>query len=150
MRIVIQRVSFAKVTDENGSSNAINKGLMILLGIETRDDESDVAYLAGKVSNLRIFDDEKGVMNLSIQDIKGEFLVVSQFTLHADTKKGNRPSYIHAARPNQAIPLYELFLNELYNITGLPVKAGWFGARMKVELSNEGPVTIIIDSRNKE
>jgi D-tyrosyl-tRNA(Tyr) deacylase len=148
MRIVAQRVSFAKVTNEEGQSNTIQTGLMVLLGIETRDEESDVNYLVNKLSRLRIFDDTEGIMNLSIQDVKGEFLVVSQFTLHAETKKGNRPSYIRAARPEQAIPLYELFLKELHNLTGLPVKSGWFGARMKVELGNEGPVTIIIDSRD--
>ncbi|HLN52586.1 MAG TPA: D-aminoacyl-tRNA deacylase [Lentimicrobium sp.] len=147
MRVVVQRVSSAKVTHEDGKQNAIGMGLMILLGIETRDDESDVSFLTGKLSRLRIFDDDHGVMNLSLMDVNGEALVVSQFTLHAETRKGNRPSYIQAARPEKAIPLYEMFLSELHKITGLPVKAGWFGARMKVELANEGPVTIIIDSR---
>ncbi|GEM_PF-33926 len=132
--------------DANNTSS-VNTGLLVLLGIETGDYENDVAYLTGKISRLRIFDDENGVMNLSVMDIKGEFLVISQFTLHAETKKGNRPSYIRAARPEQAIPLYELFLKQLHDLTGLTVKAGWFGARMKVELANEGPVTIIMDSK---
>lgn len=150
MRVVIQRVSKASVRSEGFGENSINTGLLILLGIEEPDREDDVDWLSGKIARLRVFGDEEGVMNLSVMDIGGELLVVSQFTLHASTKKGNRPSYIKAARPELAIPLYESFLKKLHSETGLNVMSGWFGADMKVELINDGPVTIIIDSRNRE
>jgi D-aminoacyl-tRNA deacylase len=150
MRVVIQRVSKASVKSEGFGENSINTGLLILLGIEEPDREVDVDWLTGKIARLRVFGDEEGVMNLSVMDIEGELLVVSQFTLHASTKKGNRPSYIKAARPELAIPLYDRFLKKLRSETGLIVVSGWFGADMKVELINDGPVTIIIDSRNRE
>lgn len=150
MRIVIQRVSSASVTNEDGEVRRIGKGLLLLLGIETRDDSGDIQFLTGKISRLRIFDDKEGVMNESVVDVSGEILVVSQFTLHAETKKGNRPSYIKAARPEQAIPLYNEFIHALKSEAKVPVFEGWFGAHMMVELVNDGPVTIIIDSRNKE
>lgn len=150
MRVVIQRVSSASVSNEIAESNSINHGMLILLGIEIRDTEDEIEYLTGKIARLRIFDDEQGVMNRSLIDIDGEILVISQFTLHAETRKGNRPSYIKAARPEQAIPLYEQFIKSLEKLTGKEVKAGWFGAHMEVKLVNDGPVTIIIDSLNKE
>ncbi len=150
MRVVIQRVSSASVTNENAESNSIKSGLLVLLGIENSDTVEDIDYLSGKIIRLRIFDDEQGVMNLSLSDVDGELIVVSQFTLHAETRKGNRPSYIKAARPEQAIPLYEQFIKSLEKLTGKEVKAGWFGAHMEVKLVNDGPVTILIDSRNKE
>lgn len=150
MRILIQRVSEAKVIIDGAVSGEIEKGLLILLGIEGDDSEADADWLIKKVSALRIFSDEEGKMNLSIQDVKGSFLVVSQFTLHASTKKGNRPSYIKAARPEQAIPLYEYFKQALATETQLPVESGEFGADMKVHLVNDGPVTIWIDSKNRE
>lgn len=149
MKVVIQRVSKSSVKNEGDAINSIGKGLLVLLGIESSDTESDVDYLVGKISRLRIFDDSDGVMNLSVMDISGQILVISQFTLHAETKKGNRPSYIRAARPEQAIPLYEQFLKKLKNYTGLEIQAGWFGAHMQVELINDGPVTIIIDSTDR-
>ncbi len=150
MRVVIQRVSKASVRSEGFGENSIKTGLLILLGIEEPDREEDVDWLSGKIARLRVFGDEAGVMNLSVMEIEGELLVVSQFTLHASTKKGNRPSYIKAARPEHAIPLYDSFLKKLRTETGLKVAGGWFGADMKVELINDGPVTIIIDSRNRE
>jgi D-tyrosyl-tRNA(Tyr) deacylase len=150
MRTVIQRVSEASVTIEGVVKSAIGPGLLILLGIENDDDASDIDWLCRKISQLRIFGDEAGLMNLSIQDSGGSFLVVSQFTLHASTKKGNRPSYIKAARPEVAIPLYEAFVEQLAAISGLPVATGEFGADMKVRLLNDGPVTIWIDSRQRE
>ncbi len=150
MRVVIQRVSSASVSNEIAESNSINHGMLILLGIEIRDTEDEIEYLTGKIARLRIFDDEQGVMNRSLIDINGEILVISQFTLHAETRKGNRPSYIKAARPEQAIPLYEQFIKSLEKLTGKEVKAGWFGAHMEVKLVNDGPVTLIIDSLNKE
>jgi len=150
MRVVIQRVSKASVRSEGFGENSIKTGLLILLGIEEPDREEDVDWLSGKIARLRVFGDEAGVMNLSVMEIEGELLVVSQFTLHASTKKGNRPSYIKAARPELAIPLYESFLKKLRSETGMYVVSGWFGADMKVELTNDGPVTIIIDSRNRE
>jgi D-tyrosyl-tRNA(Tyr) deacylase len=150
MRAVIQRVSSASVSNEVAESSSINRGVMVLLGIEIRDTADDIDYLTGKIARLRIFDDSKGVMNLSLVDIEGEALVVSQFTLHAETKKGNRPSYIKAARPEQAILLYEQFIKSLKQLIGKKVKCGWFGAHMEVQLVNDGPVTIIIDSRSKE
>jgi D-tyrosyl-tRNA(Tyr) deacylase len=150
MRVLIQRVQTAKVElDDNTLSGQINKGLLILLGIETEDGQEDIEYLVHKILQLRVFDDEKGVMNLCISDIKGEILIVSQFTLHASTKKGNRPSYIRAARPEVAIPLYESFLNQI-KLSNLKVETGVFGAMMQVHLINDGPVTIWIDSKNKE
>lgn len=150
MRVVIQRVSKAEVRSSNYGTSRIGEGLLILLGIEEADSESDVAWLAGKISRLRIFPDTDGVMNLSVTDVKGSVLVVSQFTLHASTRKGNRPSYIRAARPETAIPLYEMFVEQVKQTTGLVVQTGWFGAMMQIELVNDGPVTIIIDSKDKE
>jgi len=150
MRVVIQRVSEASVTIDGKVKSAIGPGLLVLLGVEDADTEEDIQWLCGKVSKLRVFDDENGVMNLSVQDVGGEFLVVSQFTLHGSTKKGNRPSYIRASRPDFAIPMYEAFIRELEQVSGLPVRTGEFGANMKVGLVNDGPVTILIDSKNKE
>ena len=150
MRIVIQRVSEASVTVDGEVISKIGKGMMILLGIEDADTEEDVEWLCNKLSKLRIFSDENDAMNLDINQVEGSFLVVSQFTLHAMTKKGNRPSFIRAARPEKAIPLYENFLKQLTLISGRPVQCGQFGADMKVALINDGPVTIIIDSQNKE
>ncbi len=150
MRILIQRVSEASVTIEESVHGKIATGLLLLLGVEPNDTEEDADWLVRKVSSLRIFNDEDGVMNLSATDIKGEYLVISQFTLHASTKKGNRPSYIKAARPEQAIPLYEYFIQQLDAVTETKVQKGIFGADMKVGLINDGPVTIWIDSKNKE
>ena len=150
MRIVAQRVSRASVTIDGKVKSAIGPGMMILLGIEEADNEEDVEWLCAKLSKLRIFSDENDAMNLDINQIGGSFLVVSQFTLHAMTKKGNRPSFIRAARPEQAIPLYELFIKRLHEVSGREVLTGEFGAMMDVELVNDGPVTIIIDSKNKE
>lgn len=150
MRIVVQRVSRASVTIDGKINGEIGKGLLVLLGIEEADNQTDADWLAAKLVNLRIFDDENGVMNRSVLDINGEIMVVSQFTLHASTKKGNRPSYIKAARPEQAIPLYEYFCNLLEENTGKNIQTGVFGADMQVSLLNDGPVTIMIDSKNKE
>lgn len=150
MRTVIQRVTEASVTIDQELYSSIDKGMMILVGIEEVDTEEDIDWLVKKISNLRIFDDENGVMNKSILDIKGDILVVSQFTLHASTKKGNRPSYIKAARPDTAIPLYESFCKQMSEAIGKQVKTGQFGADMKVALINDGPVTIMIDTKNKE
>ena len=150
MRIVIQRVSEASVTVAGEVISKIGKGMMILLGIEDADTEEDIEWLCNKLTKLRIFSDENDAMNLDINQIEGSFLVVSQFTLHAMTKKGNRPSFIRAARPEKAIPLYEKFLERLATISGRPVQCGQFGAMMDVALINDGPVTIIIDSQNKE
>lgn len=150
MRVVIQRVSEASVTISGETKSEIKGGLMILLGIGEEDSQDDIDWLCGKISNLRIFDDENGVMNLSIQDIDGEVLLISQFTLHASTKRGNRPSYIKAASPDKAIPMYKEFINTLGTELGKPVQTGEFGAMMCVSLVNEGPVTIIIDSMSKE
>lgn len=150
MKIVIQRVSEASVEIEQKTHAKIGHGLLILIGIENVDDYTDADYLAGKCSSLRVFNDRVGKMNLSIQDVSGEMLVVSQFTLHAFTKKGNRPSYIKAARPEYATPLYEYFIKKMNLILQNKVKTGVFGADMKVRLLNDGPVTIIIDSKNKE
>lgn len=149
MIAVIQRVSLASVTINNQVKASIDKGLLILLGIENDDGNEDVAWLASKVVNLRIFDDEKGVMNLSTKDINGDIVIVSQFTLHASTKKGNRPSYIKAAKPDFAIPLYNNFISEVEILLGKQVQTGEFGADMKVNIHNDGPVTIIIDTKNK-
>ena len=149
MRVVIQRVSEAAVNIDDTNVGKIQQGLLILLGIETEDQEGDADYLVQKISNLRIFSDAEGKMNLSIQDVGGQFLVVSQFTLHADTRKGKRPSYIRAARPEQAIPLYEYFLSELQKTAPSPIQTGQFGADMQVALVNDGPVTIIMDSKGE-
>ena len=150
MRVVIQRVSEASVSINGNIKSKINRGLLILLGIEEADTKEDIGWLCGKLCRLRIFDDENKVMNLSITDIKGEILVISQFTLHASTKKGNRPSYIKAARPEMAIPLYENFVEELRKLFEGPVFTGEFGAMMDVSLVNNGPVTIVIDSKTRE
>ena len=149
MRIVIQRVSEASVTVAGEVISKIGKGMMILLGIEDADTEEDVEWLCNKLSKLRIFSDENDAMNIDINQIEGSFLVVSQFTLHAMTKKGNRPSFIKAARPEKAIPLYENFLKQLALISGRPVQCGQFGAMMDVALINDGPVTIIMDTKDK-
>ena len=150
MRVVIQRVSEASVTIEGQVKSAIGPGLLVLLGIEHEDEDEDIHWLCKKIVQLRIFGDEEGKMNHSVQDIAGEILVISQFTLHASTKKGNRPSYIKAARPEVAIPLYERFLEQLSLALGKPVGSGEFGADMKVSLLNDGPFTIWIDSRQQE
>ena len=150
MRLVIQRVAEASVTIDGGIHASIQQGLLILVGIEDADTEEDLMYLAGKAVNMRIFSDEEGKMNLDVKQVNGDILVVSQFTLHASTKKGNRPSFIKAARPEQAIPLYETFLSEIELALGKTCQSGVFGADMKVALVNDGPVTIILDSKNKE
>ena len=150
MRIIIQRVRNASVTIAEQLHSAIDQGMMILVGIEDADGDEDIAFLTKKVVNMRIFDDADGVMNHSILDIDGEILVVSQFTLHASTKKGNRPSYIKAAKPDISIPLYEKFCTELSIALGKQVKTGVFGADMQCALINDGPVTIFMDSKNKE
>ncbi|MFT5777662.1 MAG: D-tyrosyl-tRNA(Tyr) deacylase [Crocinitomicaceae bacterium] len=150
MRVLIQRTSEASVTIDGSVHGAIERGLVILLGIEHEDTEEDANMLVAKISALRIFNDEDGKMNLSSMDVKGEYLVISQFTLHASTKKGNRPSYIKAARPEQAIPLYEYFIEKLKQTSDAKVATGVFGADMKVQLINDGPVTIWIDSKNRE
>lgn len=147
MRVVIQRVSEASVTINQQVKSKIGKGFLILLGIEAADTEKDIQWLCKKISGLRVFGDEKGLMNVSIQDIAGEIIVVSQFTLFANTKKGNRPSFIQAAKPTVAIPLYEKFVQQLHFTSGRPVYTGEFGADMKVALINDGPVTILIDSK---
>ncbi len=150
MRLVIQRVKHASVTIDGNLKAAIKEGMLILVGIENADTQEDIDWLCKKTVNMRIFDDENGVMNRSILETGGEILVVSQFTLHASTKKGNRPSYIHAAKPDISIPLYEAFCHTLQNDLGKDVQTGTFGADMKVELLNDGPVTILMDSKNKE
>lgn len=149
MKVVIQRVSEASVKIGGEIVAQINSGLLILVGIETEDTEEDLQYLVSKIIGLRVFNDENGVMNLSIKDIDGEICVVSQFTLHAATKKGNRPSYIKAAKAEISIPLYEQFLKKLSSELGKAIPSGQFGADMKVSLVNDGPVTILIDSKNK-
>lgn len=149
-RTIIQRVARASVTIGGVEKSRIDQGLLLLLGVEDADTQADIDWLAQKVSKLRIFNDEKGVMNRSVLDIGGELLVVSQFTLHASTRKGNRPSYIKAARPEVAVPLYEAFVSALQSITKKPVQTGEFGADMKVELLNDGPVTLFIDTKQKE
>ena len=150
MKTVTQRVQYASVTIDGQVKSKIGKGLLILVGIEDRDTQEDIEWLAKKITNLRIFDDENGVMNHSCIEVEGEILVVSQFTLQASTKKGNRPSYIKASKPDVAIPMYEAFCEEVGLQLGKPVQTGTFGADMKVELLNDGPVTILIDSQNKE
>ena len=149
MRVVIQRVSEASVTIDNKQHATIEQGLLILLGITHEDTQEDIDWLAGKIIGMRIFSDPEDKMNLSIQDIDGELLVISQFTLFANTKKGNRPSYIDAARPEVAVPLYEAFLSTISRKRNKEIKSGVFGADMKVALVNDGPVTIIIDSKNR-
>jgi D-tyrosyl-tRNA(Tyr) deacylase len=149
MIAVVQRVSGASVTIENKIKSSIDSGLMVLLGVEDADNHDDIEWLASKIMNLRIFNDRQGVMNVSVKDLNGEILVVSQFTLHASTKKGNRPSYLKAAKPEIAVPLYESFVKVLQSNLGKEVKTGEFGADMKVSLVNDGPVTIIIDTKNK-
>jgi D-tyrosyl-tRNA(Tyr) deacylase len=150
MRVVIQRVSHASVAVNQKKTGAIAQGLLVLIGIEDADDSTDVDWLVSKIVQLRIFNDPTGVMNLSVKDIDGGILVVSQFTLHAATKKGNRPSYMRASKADTAIPLYESFKEKLSVELGKPVEAGLFGADMKVELLNDGPVTIFMDTKNKE
>lgn len=150
MRVLIQRVSEASVTIDGVVKSAIEAGLLVLLGIEQEDSVEDIDWLCKKIIQLRIFGDEEDKMNLSVLDQQGDILVISQFTLHASTKKGNRPSYIKAARPEVAIPLYEQFLARLSTALGKPVGSGEFGADMKVRLLNDGPVTIWIDSKNRE
>jgi len=150
MRTVIQRVSEASVTIEGVEKSRIGRGLLILLGIEHDDTEEDILWLCKKIAALRIFSDDAGLMNLSVQDVAGEMIVVSQFTLFASTKKGNRPSFIRSARPETAIPLYENFIETLRKESSRPVLTGEFGADMKVSLQNDGPVTILIDSKNRE
>ena len=150
MRVVIQRVSAAEVKVEGNVIGSIQKGLLVLIGIENADNLEDITWLSNKIVNMRIFDDVGGVMNDSLLDCKGELLLVSQFTLHASTKKGNRPSYIAAAKPDIAIPLYEAMIKQLEKDLGRTISTGKFGADMKVSLVNDGPVTITIDSKNKE
>ena len=150
MRVVIQRTRHASVSIGGQTKSAIGQGMLILVGIEEGDGQEDIDWLCHKIVNLRIFDDENGVMNRSVLDCGGDILVVSQFTLHASTKKGNRPSYIRAARPEISIPLYEQFCRDLGTALGKPVGTGEFGADMQVELLNDGPVTICIDTKNKE
>ena len=150
MRAVIQRVSQASVQVDGEYTGQIGLGLLVFVGIEDVDNAEDAAWLSSKIVQLRIFNDLEGVMNCSVRDLNGEILLVSQFTLHAATKKGNRPSYIRASKPDVAVPLYELLKSHLANDLGKPVPSGIFGADMKVELLNDGPVTIIIDTKNKE
>lgn len=150
MKVVLQRVSSASVTIENKIVADIQKGLLILIGIEDSDNQEDIDWLVGKITKIRIFEDENQVMNLSVKDVDGDIIAVSQFTLHAATKKGNRPSYIKAAKPDVAIPLYENFVQQLEKEFGKKIQTGVFGADMKVSLLNDGPVTIIIDSKNRE
>jgi len=150
MRTVLQRVKYASVTIDGELKSRIGQGLLVLLGVEDADNQGDVEWLTKKIASLRIFDDDNGVMNKSVTDIGGQILVVSQFTLHAMVKKGNRPSYINASKPDIAIPLYELFCSEMSIQLGNEVGTGIFGADMKVELLNDGPVTIWIDTKNKE
>jgi D-tyrosyl-tRNA(Tyr) deacylase len=149
MIAVIQRVSSSRVTIDKIIKGSINEGLMILVGIEETDGDDDIEWLATKIINLRIFNDDAGVMNRSVNDIRGEILLISQFTLHASTKKGNRPSYIKAARPEIAIPIYEKFIKALEINLGKRIQTGVFGADMQVDIQNDGPVTIIIDTKNK-
>ena len=150
MRAVIQRVEKSSVVINHTEKAAIGKGILVLLGIENDDAERDIHWLAGKIARLRIFDDSQGVMNLSLDDINGEVLIISQFTLHASTKKGNRPSYIKAAKPEKAVPLYNQFIEVMESLLGKEVNTGEFGAEMMVSLINDGPVTIVMDSKNKE
>jgi D-tyrosyl-tRNA(Tyr) deacylase len=150
MKTVIQRVQSARVTIDGIIRGEIKKGLLVFVGIEDRDGQEDIEWLVKKIGNLRIFDDEHGVMNCSVKEVGGDILVISQFTLHASTKKGNRPSYIRAAKPEFAVPVYESFCDEMGLQLGHPVQTGVFGADMKVWLLNDGPVTIVMDTKNKE
>lgn len=150
MRVIIQKTTQASVIIDQKEKAAIGKGILVLLGIEDADTQEDIEWLAGKISRLRIFNDAKGVMNKSVQDVSGEIMVISQFTLHASTRKGNRPSYIRAAKPDHAIPMYEAFIQSLEKESGCRTCSGEFGAYMQVSLTNDGPVTIMIDSKNKE
>ncbi|MGZ4054071.1 MAG: D-aminoacyl-tRNA deacylase [Bacteroidia bacterium] len=150
MKVVIQRISQASVTIDGKIKSSIGSGLLILLGIEEADTDEDIEWLSSKIINLRIFNDENGVVNLSVKDSGGELILISQFTLYASTKKGNRPSYIKAAKPEIAIPLYEKMILQLQKDLGKSIQTGEFGADMKVSLLNDGPVTIVIDSKNKE
>lgn len=150
MRIVIQRVLEASVTIDDKINGKISKGTLLLVGIENDDSKEDISWLVNKILKMRIFNDEAGIMNCSLQDIQGEVLVISQFTLHASTKKGNRPSYLKAAKPDIAVPLYDNFLLQLEDQLGKKVERGIFGADMKVSLTNDGPVTILIDSKSRE
>lgn len=150
MRIVIQKVSKASVTVEGQLVSSIGKGLLVLLGVEDTDTDDDIDWLVKKMVQLRVFNDESGVMNLSVQDVSGDILVVSQFTLHASTKKGNRPSYIRASKPEFAVPMYEKFIQKSEEVFGKRIGTGIFGAMMDVSLVNDGPVTIIIDSKQKD
>ncbi len=149
MRALIQRVNDASVSIENKVKSTIDTGVLVFLGIEEADSQEDIGWLSNKISQLRIFEDENGQMNLSVNDVDGEVMVISQFTLHAKTKKGTRPSYSRAAKPDTAIPLYEQFIEQMAKDTGKEVKSGEFGAYMQVSLENDGPVTIMIDSKNK-
>ncbi|MDB5231320.1 MAG: D-tyrosyl-tRNA(Tyr) deacylase [Chitinophagaceae bacterium] len=150
MRVVIQRVTIASVTVNNAITGKINNGLLVLVGIEDADTGEDISWLSNKIVNMRIFNDANEVMNLSLRETDGDLLLVSQFTLHASTKKGNRPSYIKASKPDIAIPLYEKMIKQLESDLGKPIHTGVFGADMKVSLLNDGPVTIIIDSKNRD
>ncbi len=150
MRAVVQRVSSASVTINHTVKDSIQQGLLILLGIATTDTDEDLEWLSAKLVNMRIFSDEAGLMNLALKDIEGSILLISQFTLHASTKKGNRPSFLDAARPEIAIPLYEKMIRQLETDLGKPIATGIFGADMQVALVNDGPVTILIDSKNKQ
>lgn len=150
MRVVLQRVNRASVSIDGIIISEIGEGLMVLVGIENQDTQEDIEWLSGKISRLRIFRDDEGAMNRSISEIDGDILCVSQFTLHAKTKKGNRPSFIHAAKPDVAIPLYKQFVEQLSKDLGKKVKTGKFGANMQIDLLNDGPVTIFIDTKNKE
>ncbi len=150
MRAVVQKVKRASLSIEGNIYSEIAEGLMVLVGIEDADTEEDIEWLCGKIVRLRIFDDESGVMNLSVEDVKGEIMAVSQFTLHASTKKGNRPTYIRASKPDFARPMYEKFVAKLQSLSTKEVRTGVFGANMQIELVNNGPTTIIIDTKNKE
>jgi D-tyrosyl-tRNA(Tyr) deacylase len=150
MRAVIQRVTRASVTIEGKIHGKIGNGLLVFVGIEDNDGPDDIEWLSGKIVNMRIFNDEKGVMNISLKDVDGDVLLISQFTLHASTKKGNRPSYSRASKPEIAIPLYERTIHQLSTDLGKQIQTGSFGADMKIELLNDGPVTIVIDTKNKE
>lgn len=150
MKVVIQRVSQASVTIEGKVKSSVGLGLLVLLGVEDADTLEDIEWLSSKIINLRIFNDKEGVMNVSVKDAGGDIILVSQFTLHASTKKGNRPSYIKAAKPEVAIPLYEKMIRQLQTDLGKPIQTGEFGADMKVSLLNDGPVTIVVDSKQRE
>lgn len=150
MRAVIQRVSNASVKIANTAKDSISKGLLVLLAVEEADGKADIEWLSGKITRLRIFEDDEGLMNQSVQDIGGDIMVISQFTLYASIRKGNRPSFIRSAKPDVAIPLYENFLAQLETDLGKPIASGEFGADMKVSLTNDGPVTIVIDTKNRE